>query len=316
MPIPDSDNIKGLSLCEDYFYEVGEEVFRRHFGKLYERMAFGLVGDGSECYGYDDAVSQDHDWGPGFCVWLGKSDYAEWGVRAQQTYDALPKTYLGFPQRKTSSWGGGRIGVVEISEFYQNFIGSFQPPVAWNEWLLLPESALAAATNGKVFRDPLGEFSQIRQSLLQFYPEDVRLKKIAARCMTVGREGQYNFPRAVKRFEIYAARYAETKFCADALSLVFLLNKRYAPFYKWTHRAVGELPILGSYFFGAVGDLLKEDRYEHKIGRIEEMTQALIGELQRQGLSSCRSDFLPDSGPDILKKIRDKELRSRNILIG
>ncbi|MCK7509469.1 MAG: DUF4037 domain-containing protein [Desulfobacterales bacterium] len=54
---------------------------------------------------------------------------------------------------------------------------------------MVPESALAAATNGKVFNDPLGEFTLIRNRLLHFYPDDVRLKKMAARCMTIGPVG-------------------------------------------------------------------------------------------------------------------------------
>ena len=33
------------------------------------------------------------------------------------------------------------------------------------------------------------------------------------------------------------------KFCSDAIGLVFLLNRRYAPFYKWLHRAVRDLPL-------------------------------------------------------------------------
>ena len=40
------------------------------------------------------------------------------------------------------------------------------------------DSCLAAATNGEVFRDDLGEFSRIRRSFLDM-PQDVRLKKLA-----------------------------------------------------------------------------------------------------------------------------------------
>jgi len=49
--------MKGLELCEGYFREEGPPVLKREFGELFDRMAIGLVGDGSECYGYDDEIS-------------------------------------------------------------------------------------------------------------------------------------------------------------------------------------------------------------------------------------------------------------------
>lgn len=208
------------------------------------------------------------------------------------------------------------MGVLEIEAFYRSFIGPYQPPGSYDEWLLLPENALAAATNGKVFQDPLGEFTKIRSGLLPFYPEDVRLKKIAARCMTIGREGQYNFPRCVKRGEFFAARYAETKFCADAMSMVFLFNKRYAPFYKWIHRALKELPHLGDSFHRGISNLIEEQDYSLKAERIEALSQALINELRRQGLSDRPSDFLPDHGPVVQQAIQDRGLRERNVWVG
>jgi hypothetical protein len=308
--------MKGLELCERYFREEGQPVLEREFGRLFNRMAIGLVGDGSECYGYDDQISRDHDWGPSFCLWLTRDDYEVVGGKIQEVYNSLPRTYEGYSQRLSSQWGGGRVGVLEIGEFYRGFIGPYQPPSNYDEWLALPENALAVATNGKVFQDPLGEFTKIRRALLQFYPEDVRLKKIASRCMTIGREGQYNFSRCVKRGEFYAAQYAETKFCADAMSMVFLLNKHYAPFYKWIHRALKELPILGDYLYRCVSSMVEEHDYLVKAERIETISQALINELRRQGLSDHHSDYLPDHGPVVQQAIQDRRLRERNVWIG
>lgn len=308
--------MKGLELCERYFRQEGRPVLEREFGPLFQRMAIGLVGDGSECYGYDDEISRDHDWGPSFCIWITKGDYESAGRKIQEVYDRLPRTFEGYSQRQSSQWGGGRVGVLEIGAFYRGFIGPYQPPQSLDEWLLLPENALAAATNGKVFQDPLGEFTKIRSGLLQFYPEDVRAKKIAARCMTIGREGQYNFSRCVKRGEFFAARYAETKFCVDVMSMVFLLNKRYAPFYKWIHRALKELPLLGDSLYHGIANLVKEEDDSVKAERIETLSQTLINELKRQGLSDHPSDFLPDHGPVVQQAIRDKALRERNVWVG
>jgi hypothetical protein len=308
--------MKGLELCESYFREEGLPVLKRECSNFFDRMAIGLVGDGSECYGYDDDISRDHDWGPGFSIWLTKDDYDAFGGRLKEIYAGLPRIYKGYGPRRVSQWGEDRVGVFEIAAFYYHFIGRYQPPGNDDEWMILPANALAAATNGKVFQDPLGEFTRIRSSLLQFYPEDVRLKKIASLCMSIGQAGQYNFPRCVKRGEVYAARHSETRFCADALSLVFLLNRRYAPFYKWIHRAVRELPCLGSTLYESISNLVKEHDPLVKVEQIEALSQTLISELRRQGLTDHGSDFLPDHGPIIQQRIQDRKLRERNVWIG
>ncbi len=308
--------MKGLDLAERYFEAVGFPMLKQEFGPYVERMAAGLVGDGSECFGFDDSISQDHDWGPGFCLWLEKADHEKIGEKLQSALDRLPKTFEGCGPRKTSAWGDGRVGVFEVSAFYRRFLGLDRVPVDLDVWLLLPENALAACTNGRVFRDPLGEFTSWREALIAFYPEDVRRKKIAARCMTIGQAGQYNFPRCVRRGELFAARYAETKFCADVLSMVFLLNRRYTPFYKWMHRAVGNLPVLGGWIRDGITGLIAEPDFAKREERIEEICSALIGELRRQELSTHSSTFLPDHGPAIQTTIRDEALRARNVWVG
>ena len=308
--------MKGLDLAERYFEEVGFPMLQQAFGPYMDRLAAGLVGDGSECFGFDDSVSRDHDWGPGFCLWLSKQDYEEIAERLRAALDALPKTFEGCGPRQTSEWGDGRIGVFEVAGFYRRFLGLERIPADFDTWLILPENSLAACTNGKVFRDPLGKFTARREALEAFYPEDVRRKKIAARSMTIGQAGQYNFPRCVQRGELFAAQYAETKFCADVISVVFLLNRRYTPFYKWMHRAVGALPLLGAWTRDRISDLIAESDFTRKEERIEEISAALIQEFDRQMLSTHDSTFLPDHGPVIQATIQDASLRGRNVWVG
>ena len=308
--------MKGLELAEAFFQSYGMPMINSKFGGYKNRMAAGLVGDGSECYGFDDDISRDHDWGPSFCLWLNKTDFLIIGRALQAEYESLPQSFGGYGPRKTSDWGEGRVGVIEIGAFYQNFIGLDRVPNSLDEWLYIPESALAACTNGKIFYDPLGEFTRFRTGLKAFYPEDVRLKKIASRCMTIAQSGQYNFIRCVKRREYVAAQYAETKFCADVISLTFLMNKKYTPFYKWMHRAARELPLLGEFIYNRLLEIVMCHDYEKKSQFIEEVCAALIDELRRQGLTESTSDFLLDHGPVIQQKIRDPQLRARNVWVG
>ncbi len=308
--------MKGLELSEKYFKACGLPMIQEKFRQYSSWIAAGLVGDGSECFGYDDEISRDHDWGPGFCVWLKEDDYQAFGMDLQHEISLLPQNFSGHGPRRTSKWGSDRVGVFQISDFFSKFIGRDRLPETNDDWLFIPENALAACTNGKVFYDPSGKFSHWRDILLKFYPEDVRLKKIASRCMTIAQFGQYNFERCLKRKAYFAAQYAETKFCADVISFVFLLNRRYTPFFKWMHKALGELPVLGEWTRLNIAHLVTAADHEEKTVIIQEICQKMIDTLQDQGLSDSKSDFLLEHGPSVQSKIRDNRLRQRNVWIG
>ncbi|KQC06434.1 MAG: hypothetical protein APR62_07960 [Smithella sp. SDB] len=308
--------MNGLTISERYFHEHGLPMILERFPLHTDRIACGLVGDGSECFGFDDEISRDHDWGPGFCVWLTRDDYDDIAEELIQKYEQLPSTFMGFGSRRQSEWGNDRVGVFEIGNFYSRYIGYKSVPQNNEEWMIVPESALAAATNGKVFYDPLGEFSSIRNRLLQFYPDDVRLKKMAARCMTIAQSGQYNLGRCIKREDQFAIRYAETKFCIDVISLIFLLNRRYTPFYKWMSRSLIELPRLGKEFFDKIGLLIRTADSRLKPEIAEEICSMIIAELKAEDLTDSSSTFLLDHGPIIQSKIKDEKLRKRNVWIG
>lgn len=305
--------MKGLALSESYFKSFGLPLIKNQFAPYADRIAAGLVGEGSECLHFDDEISRDHDWGPDFCLWLTEADFNSIGEVLQLEIEKLPKTFSGFEARVESEWGGGRIGVFEIGRFYSKFIGVNYIPRDIDTWRFIPEQHLATCTNGKVFYDPLGEFSRWRAKLLAFYPEDVRLKKIASRCMTIAQAGQYNLARSSKRGEYFAARYAEIKFCADVISLVFLLNKRYVPFYKWMHRALKGLPIIGERIHLYINSLIGTTDCEEKISIAQKICDTIIEELRKEGLTDSSSPFLLDHGPLIQKKIKNNALRKSNV---
>ena len=307
--------MRGLELARRYFEEHGVPLLRQQFVAEQELIAVGLVGDGSDCLGFDDRYSTDHDWGPGFCCWLSKAEFERFGARLSEAYASLPRHFHGF-ERLTSEWGERRVGVFEIGAFYRCFLGRTGVPQSLADWMRIPEKNLAACTSGEVFSDPLGEFSSIRRQLLAYYPDDVRLAKIAARCMSCGQAGQYNFHRSIWRGEYFAAQYAETKFCADILSLVYLLNHAYAPFYKWMHHGIAALPKLGRFMAQHVKALIASKEYEEKKALLDEITAAAILELQADGLSDSESKFLVDHGPSVHARIGDAGLRQANVWVG
>ncbi len=307
--------MRGLPLSEAFYRTLGRRMIENEFPGHKHRIAVGLVGMGSECFGFDDALSRDHDWGPAFCMWLDRTDFDTIGPDLQKAYESLPSSFLGF-ERKTSPWGRGRTGVMEITAFYASFIGTMQPPQSFDHWLAIPESNLAACTNGKVFHDPLGRFSLIRKTIRDYYPEDIRLKKIAAKCMAAAQSGQYNYWRCIMRQSPYPAQYAMLNFCENVLGLVFLLNSRYMPFYKWAWQAASRLPGPGSRIAQAVEALIGSDDPRLKMQTIEKICALIIEALHTHGLSHCESRFLLDHGPIVHSRIKNPELRQIDIWWG
>ena len=305
--------MKGLELSRKYFEAVGLPMLETEFAPELPRIAAGLVGEGSECFGFDDEISRDHDWGPGLCLWLSAEDYKAFGARLQAAYQALPRSFAGFPPRSQSPQGDGRVGVFPVGAFYARFIGLNRAPETMREWRALPESYLATVTNGAVFRDGLGEFTAIREKLLAFYPEDLRIKKIVARAAIMAQSGQYNYVRCLRHNEPVAAQLALAEFVKTGISMIFLLNRRYTPYYKWCHRGLRSLPLLGE-TAESFERLASGASGVRNAELIESICADVIKELMRQGLTSGGSDFLLDLCPDMMERIRDPELRRMHIM--
>ena len=302
----------GLALARDYWEAVGKPAFAARCPAVLERAAVGLAGEGSECFGFDDAVSRDHDWGPGFCIWLSAGDLRSLGAEAQAVYASLPQEFQGLRRLRVGPETAHRVGVQCISDFYYRFLGRETPPQSAAEWRGIPESGLATAVNGAVFQDPTGEFSAFRSALLAYYPEELRRKKLAKALALAAQAGQYNFPRCLRRDEPVAAFSALAEFVTELEQAVFLLNRRYAPYYKWTHRALCGLPILGRELGPELAALTEEP--DRRIERIEAISARVIGELRRQGLSRSGSDFLLDHAIDLQSRITDPLLSRLHLM--
>lgn len=96
-----NENLKGLDLCRAYYEECGKPLIEEKYPLYKDRIAAGLIGEGSECFGFDDRYSTDHDFGPAFCLWLTDEDYREIGAALAEDYTNLPKTFRGFPARNS-----------------------------------------------------------------------------------------------------------------------------------------------------------------------------------------------------------------------
>ena len=216
--------MQGLKLARE-FYQVCQPMLRADLAGIMDTAAVGLVGEGSECFGCDDAQSQDHDFGPAFCLWLPREVLLAEQPRIEAAFAKLPHEFNGFASRLAPQSRQGRVGPLPIEDFYAFFTGLDHAPATWQEWLAIPEYQLAACTNGEVFEDTGGACTRWRTALLACYPRDVLLKKMTARCMVMAQAGQYNLPRSLQRNDPVAAMLAAARFAEAALSFVFLCNR-------------------------------------------------------------------------------------------
>lgn len=305
--------MNGMELSRRYFSDVAEPLLKCDFPDLYRRLAAGLVGNGSECFGYDDDISRDHDWGIDFFLWVTEGDRTQIPILAEwknALFESHPPEYM-----RARSEYGARIGVMTAGDFYKSLIGYSKGPEDILEWLRIPEENLAMAVNGEVFTDPAGDFTATRAKLLQYYPEDIRRKKLAAKCMAVAQTGQYNLSRCYQREDWVTYKTVLSRFSDSVISAVFLLNRIYRPYYKWAYKRLTELPILGKNIGVTLKEMamicgINEISYGMIQNHISQICALLVGELQRQLLSSSDDWFLTTHGEEIQSSIQDSFLRA------
>lgn len=296
------NQMKGLELAQAYYETYGKPMIEEKFGEYAGRIAVGLCGEGSECLGYDDAWSTDHDFGPGFCLWVTKKDFRKIGKQLQEAYESLPKEFMGFQARNTTKQGENRVGVIEMGDFFKNLTGFSKAPKKDDEWLSISQEALRTATNGKVFCDPLGKFEKRRNAFLK-EPETVRLKRICLSLGKMAQAGQYNFPRAKKRNDIGAMYFSLSEFVNAAVETAYLLNGIYMPFYKWKMRGMEEfrrVPEMRLFIQEVMEKEVTDKDIEEKIERI---CQDVVQELKAQGLSEREETFLEIQKNEVFEKL-------------
>ena len=303
--------MKGLELSEKYFEECGRAVLAREFPGLMPYIAVAFVGPGSDRYGFDDELSTDHDFEPGFCIFLPGEELVsrQEEFRLERAYAKLPKEFMGFSRQRLSAVGGSRNGVIRTAEFYRNAVGAEDGVLTVNAWLHIPDYALAEAVNGRVFMDNYGEFTRIRESIKNM-PEDIRLKRLAGNLLIMAQSGQYNYTRCLKHGEYEAAALCCSEYVRAAMKVIFLLRKEYMPYYKWSFRALRQLEgheLYSSSLSSLLsGNIKSDEECRAKYLTIEKISSDIIAELlaaglvkndrgQRQNMSAGRNLQFPDT---------------------
>ena len=312
--------MNGLEISRGYYEKFGKPMLETEFSDILPFLAAGFVGSGSEHYGYDDEISRDHDFEPGFCIFLPGEDIVSRrrAFQLERAYAKLPKEYAGIKRQIISPVGGNRNGVIRTDEFYLKAVGSGNGKLSAEQWLTIPDYALAEAVNGEMFFDNYGEFSKIREEIGSM-PEDIKLKRIAGNLLIMAQSGQYNFLRCIKHGEPEAAQLACTEFVGAAMKTHFLLRGRYMPYYKWSFRALRELDgtreLSDKLSFLLFGDNRDKEIAEHKYNTIEQIASETISILREKELTEAICGDLEKHAYSVNDSIKDSAVRNMNIFV-
>lgn len=294
--------MKCIEISEEFFYEV---VLKKIKEKYDIKISAGLIGYGSECYFYDDNISKDHDYSIMPCIWLENDDYIKYHEELEKEFYDM--TYKSYKVMNAGEWAQGRRGILNIDDFIYSFLGSINGPSDEIEFRNIPEYLLSSFTNGKIFLDETGKITKIREKV-KYYPEDIRLNRIATRCMQANREGTYNYERCIKRKEIVAANQALSKFIESAIELYFLINKKYCPYYKWQHKMLKEFDEKAYDLFNKLVD--RNNTYNENINLIDVISSDIIDKLENAEIIIRMADYLSYYGNIIQSRIENEKIRN------
>lgn len=302
-----------------FYDEHVAHLIRSKFGGFENRIAVGIAGEGSDCFGYDDLISRDHDFGTGVCMWLTDEDMERFGYSLSIAYnelvDSVERKYYTERLRE-------RRGVMRIHDFYSNILridcDTENCLMTEQQWLALDHACLKTAVNGIIFRDDLGKFTAFRKMLLSYYPERIWRVRIAEQLHEYSANLQVNYARCMTRNDTVAAEICRIQGVKAAMELFFLLKREYPPYYKWTFHALKELDKEGGFSQNIQeladaksnpvaweGTRYHPGRLNYK-DRIISIAESIAGEivemLIENGLTSKRDPYLEHYVDEILRK--------------
>ncbi|MBR3834591.1 MAG: DUF4125 family protein [Lachnospiraceae bacterium] len=313
------------------FYEnYGKKMIHDSFPEYEDKIAVGVVGMGSDCFGFDDEISTDHDYDIGFCMWLTPEVYDEIGEQLIMAYKDLLKK-VGVDE---DDYGRliERRGVFEIRDFYREFLGE-----GYNLGGAIfgyEDYQLAAATNGEVFRDDLGEFTEVRNRLLEYYNDRAWGLKLVKAVHNFSQYGQSNYARMMARKDYVTANICIGKAVESAMDLTYLLARSYAPYYKWKFKGLeklinerkwinidklfelrgllvelSDLPGQAKAWEGVKYDPSVVNYNDKKLVLIDKIAEALLSELKSKDLATGDELFLQCHEPYITRHLRNSKVK-------
>lgn len=269
----------------DFWDEVVLPLLQTHFPAESAELAAGFFGYGSEVLRLDDAYSTDHHFGLRVNILMPKALKDARGAAIEDGLAAhLPQTWRGRTLREGYTRTKG-VELASLEHHLASTIGLDHPPETLADWLRIPEEDITHVVAGEVWHDPLGRFTAVRQALSGYYPEPVRLRRLAHWCRYFSGMGVYALKRALLRDNTL---YASTTFARSlrwGVQMAFLLDRRYYPYDKWMTEMFHRLPRMGARLAHIVDEAPRlETPWTRKLDLLHQMSDILDAAMVEDGL--------------------------------
>ncbi len=281
--------MQGIELSRRFYDEVVGPWLARDFPGL--QHAAALIGYGSELLGFDDEMSQDHNWGPRVWLYLTEANFAAHADRLVAAFAAAaPERFLDVPigwfNRPHLSGNGPHwrsdpshgLEVRTLEGAVRDVLGTgVDAPLTSLAWLGLADQWLLELTAGAVFHDDDGRLTALRERLAWF-PRDVWLYKLACQWRRIAEEQAFVGRTGMVGDEL-GSRVIAARLVRDAMRMAFLIERRYAPYPKWFGSGFARLPCAGE-LAPILQRVLAADAWQPREAALAEAYEAL-GRLQQ-----------------------------------
>lgn len=288
----------------DFWSEIVLPLLAEHHPSETAQMAAGFFGYGSEVLRLDDQYSTDHHFGLRVNILLPQRLMDAKGAAIEDTLAArLPQSWRGRELREGYTRTKG-VALASLDHHLRSTIGLDHPPATLTEWLQIPEEDITHVVAGEVWHDPAGQFSAIRTALNAYYPEPVRLRRLAHWSRYFSGMGVYALKRALLRGNML---YASTTFARSlrwGVQMAFLLDRTYYPYDKWMTEMFRRLPRMGPRLAHIVDRApLLTTGWEEKLDLLHQMSDILDAAMVEDGLIARHPAYRvsPTSGYRLLE---------------
>lgn len=274
-----------VSLSHDFFTEIVLPILEREFPNETAQTAFGVFGYGSDVLRMDDDFSRDHNWGIRINALMPDAVYqAQQQEIMRRVGTQIPSIWRGhsLQQGFANTFG---LELASLEAHLLRTIGIAHAPQTFAEWLAIPEEDITHIIGGEVWHDPAGKFSAVRDTLRAYYPEPVRLRRIAHWARYYSGMGAYALKRAILRGNDYYANITFTRAIRLGVQLAFLLDKKYFPYDKWTFAFFQKLPRMSHRLEPLVSEAVKlETPWTRKLEILNEISDVLDATMVEDGI--------------------------------